>query len=154
MIVFVLRHAEKKLTPENADDLTPAGVERAELLGRMLAETGVSVAYCSKAVRAQRTLEPLKATLGAALTMNPIAIDGPGQPDKHVDTIVNAVKLLGGDPVVVVVSHSDTVRLIVKALGGGTVEKIEEWEFDKLFVLFIPPTGAPMLVRLRYGAAT
>jgi phosphohistidine phosphatase SixA len=61
MIIFALRHADRTA----ADDLSPAGRERAELLARMLAETGVSIAYRSDAVRAARTLEPLEQKLGA-----------------------------------------------------------------------------------------
>src|SRR5881275_2273062 len=61
MIIFALRHADRTA----ADDLSPAGRERAELLARMLAETGVSIAYRSDAVRAARTLERLERAGGA-----------------------------------------------------------------------------------------
>ena len=64
MIVFALRHADR--TP--ADDLSPAGVERSELLARMLGESGVRTAYCSDAIRTQRTVEPLQKLLGADFT--------------------------------------------------------------------------------------
>ena len=57
MIVFALRHADRTAT---GDDLSPAGHKRALLLARMLAESGVSVVFRSNAVRAARTVEPLK----------------------------------------------------------------------------------------------
>jgi phosphohistidine phosphatase SixA len=154
MLVFVLRHADKKRIPPNADDLTSAGIERAQLLARMLAESGVSTAYCSSAVRARRTLEPLKAALGAKLTINPVSIDGLGQPGKHVDAIVGAIKLLPAETVVVVVSHSDTVSAIIEGLGGNAVGPIDDHEFDRLFLLVMAAAASPALVRLRYGAAT
>ena len=153
MIVFAIRHADKKLTPPNADGLTPAGVKRAGLLARMLAESGISMAYSSTAQRARQTLAPLKAKLCAKLSVATVAIDGPGQPDKHVDQIVAAIQQLQPDAVVGVVSHSDTVPLILKALGGGTIEPIEDTAFDKLFVLLDGPAGKTLL-RLRYGEAT
>src|SRR4051812_29079897 len=110
MIVFILRHADRK--PEPADGLTPAGVERAKLLARMLAESGVSIAYRSEAVRARQTLEPLAQKLGNALTIKQVDVAGPGGASAHIQTIVQAVKSQPSGTVAVVVSHSDTVRPI------------------------------------------
>jgi phosphohistidine phosphatase SixA len=152
MIVFVLRHADKRLEP-NADDLTELGVKRAALLGRMLAESGVTVAFCSTAVRARRTLEPLKSILGAGLTIRLVAI-GANQPQTHVDTIVEGVKQLTPDQVVVVVTHSNTVSPIIQGLGGEAVGDLDDRVFDRLFVLSRKPATKPRLLRLRYGEPT
>ncbi len=145
MIVFVLRHADR--TPSPDDDLTSAGRERAALLARMLADSGVSFAYHSGAERARLTLEPLKQMLGAALTVEGI---GPG----NVLATVAAVRSRPAGAVVVVVGHSDTVGPIVEGLGGGAVGPMASHEFNKLFVLFIDATDQATLLRLRYGAAT
>jgi phosphohistidine phosphatase SixA len=154
MIVFVLRHADKRRQPPGVDDLSDAGVKRAVLLGRMLAESGVSVAFCSTAVRARRTLEPLKSTLGDGLEIVPVAVDGPNQPQQHIDTIVDAVKLLAADKVVVVVTHSNTVSPIIEALGGEAVGDLHDRVFDRLFVLARKPAAEPTLLPLRYGEPT
>jgi phosphohistidine phosphatase SixA len=153
MIVFVLRHADKRLEP-NADDLTEAGLKRAALLGRMLAESGVSVAFCSTVRRAKRTLEPLKTILGAGLEIRSVAIEGPNQPQKHIDTIVEGVKQLAPDRVAVVVTHSNTAGRIIQGLGGEAFGDIEELVFDRLFVLSREPPAKPKLLRLRYGEPT
>jgi phosphohistidine phosphatase SixA len=147
MIVFVLRHADKQRTPPNADELVTAGRERAEFLARMLADSRVSVAYDSGATRARQTLEPLKRERGSALTIRPLGT---------VAETVQAVKSQPADAVVAVVGHTNTVPQIIEELGGGSAEEIEieEWEFDKLFVLFRNPTGRVTLLKLRYGAAT
>jgi len=71
-----------------------------------------------------------------------------------VHDIVQAVKALPASIVAAVVSHSDTVGRIVQDLGGDPVGRLGEQEFDKLFVLFIDPTGLVTTLRLRYGAAT
>jgi len=152
MIVFVLRHADRK--PEPEDGLTPAGVERAKLLARMIAETGVRIAYCSEAVRTHQTLEPLAQLLGNSLTIKQINIAGPGGAHAHVENIVQAIKAQPPGTTIIVVSHSNTVGPIVQGLGGGTIDPIGDDEFDKLFILFIGSTGSTDLVRLRYGAAT
>ena len=152
MIIFVLRHADKKTAP-GADDLTSAGRARAQLLARMIGESGLSAAFCSNAKRTQLTLKPLKDLLGAGLKITEVTIDGADQPDKHVDTIVAAINGLGSDVIAAIVSHSNTVPLIIAGLGGGDVGPIEDDEFDKLFVLFDGPGGKTVL-KLRYGAAT
>jgi phosphohistidine phosphatase SixA len=154
MIVFVLRHADKRRQPPGVDDLSDAGAKRAQLLGRMLAESGVSVAFCSTAQRAQRTLEPLQRALGDELALTSVAIDGPNQPQKHVDTIVDGVKALAADKVVVVVTHSNTVSPIIEGLGGDAVGDLDDRVFDQLFALSREPATKPRLLRLRYGEPT
>src|SRR3954452_6346080 len=142
MIIFVLRHADRE--PDPIDDLTPSGLERAELLARMLADSGISVAYHSGTMRARRTLQPLERELGSALKVEEI---GSGD----VQETVKAVKSRPADTVIAVVGHSNTVGPIVERLGGGPVGSIGPNEFDKLFILFVDPAGRVTLVRLRYG---
>ena len=154
MIVFVLRHADKRRQPPGVDDLSDAGIKRAKLLGRMLAESGVSVAFCSTVRRAQRTLEPLKSILGDGLAITSVAIDGPNQPQKHIDTIVEGIEQLTPDQVVVVVTHSNTVSSIIEGLGGEAVGALDDGVFDRLFVLSRKPATKPKLLRLRYGEPT
>jgi hypothetical protein len=69
---------------------------------------------------------------------------------------VQDVKSQPGNTVTVVIGHTDSVPQIIQGLVGGAGEdvKIEDWEFDKLFVLFIPSAGRATLLKLRYGAAT
>ena len=145
MIVIVLRHADRQ--PGPVDDLTPAGCERAELLARMLAESGVTAAFHSGAERARLTLEPLRQRLGAALTVEAV---GSGDPD----ATAAAVRQLPTDAVVAVVGHSNTVPPIIEKLGGGPADAIGPDVFDRLFILLVDPGGATTLLRLRYGAAT
>jgi hypothetical protein len=139
LIIFVLRHADRQPAPD--DDLTPAGQERAELLARMLTGSGISTAYHSGAVRARRTLEPLKQKLGDALTVEAI---GSGD----VQRTVAAVKSRSIGDII------DTVGPIIEGLSGESIGLIGPNEFDKLFVLFIDPTDKATLLRLRYGTAT
>jgi phosphohistidine phosphatase SixA len=63
MLIFVLRHADRM--PDPADALSDKGRARAKLLARMLAESGIRTAWCSDALRAQATLQPLKQALAA-----------------------------------------------------------------------------------------
>lgn len=152
MIVFALRHADRT----TGDDLSPAGRKRAQLLARMLTESGVSIVFRSDAVRAARTVEPLKQKLGSALTVKEVGFGDPNNPDPdlHIAKVVDFVKAQPAGAVVAVVSHSNTVGPILQGLGSGTVDPIGDTEFDKLFVLFRGPNGPASLTMLRYGAAT
>lgn len=150
MIVFALRHADRT----SGDDLSPAGRQRATLLARMLAQSGVSITYRSDAVRAARTLEPLKQALGVALTIEEVGFPGTNGVEFHITKIVEKIKALPANAVVAVVSHSNTVGPILEGLGSGPVATIEDTEFDKLFVLFIGGQSPPALVMMRYGSPT
>ena len=147
MLVFALRHADR--TPDPAADLTPAGLARAKLLARMLAESGVRKAFCSSARRAQRTIAPLKEMLGEELTVTTIDINSA---DHELQNVIG-VKALPQDAVAVIVGHSDTVVEIIKRLTGRTVDEIEAHQFDKLFVLSLA-AGASTVAQLRYGEPT
>ena len=151
MIVFALRHADRKPAP--ADDLSPAGVERSELLARMLGESGVRTAYCSDAIRTQRTVEPLQKLLGADFT-RVVDVADPNDIPAHVNWVVDQVKALPDNAVAVVVGHSNTVGPIIKGLTGRTIDRIEDHEFDKLFALSVAANGAATVAPLRYGKAT
>jgi phosphohistidine phosphatase SixA len=152
MIVFVLRHADRK--PEPQDALSAAGIVRAKLLARMLGESGVRTAYCSDANRTQVTLKPLKLLLGAALAVHVVPMSGPGGIAGHVQHIVDAVKALPVNATSVIVGHSNTIGPIIHGLTHRTVAPIAANEFDRLFVLAIPATDTPTVTPLRYGPPT
>ncbi|RJT24191.1 histidine phosphatase family protein [Mesorhizobium waimense] len=147
MIVFVLRHADRNA---EADALSAVGAKRARLLANMLAESGVSKAFCSDALRTHQTLAPLKQTLGGRLSITEFSAAGQSGPDGHVEAVVAAIQALPSDTIAVAVSHSDTVGPIVEGLGGGGTDAIGDTEFDRLLVLFIPPDGRKTLLQLRY----
>jgi phosphohistidine phosphatase SixA len=149
MIVFVLRHGDRTA----ADDLNDAGERRALLLSRMLGDSGVGFAFRSQFNRAEKTLKPLKAKL-PTLTVKTIKVEDGVEAADYAAKVAEAVKALPQDAVVIVVGHSNTVGPTIESLGGETIETIEEDEFDKLFVLLIPPAGPTTLLKLRYGEPT
>jgi phosphohistidine phosphatase SixA len=147
MIVFALRHADRM--PDGSDNLSPAGVKRAELLARMLGDSGASAAFHSDARRTALTLQPLKRKLGAGLTLHQVPADDIAA---HVAATVAALRALPSAAVAVVAGHSNTVPDIIAGLGGGRVAPIGETEFDKLFVVCLGPAGQASAVQMRYGA--
>jgi len=145
--IFVLRHADRAA---GADSLSDAGKRRAQSLAGMLADTGVSIAYCSDAQRTHETLAPLKQRRGDALTIHEVSAADPGGTNAHVQLVIAAIEALSPGTVAVVVSHSNTVRSIIEGLGGGADATIAETEFDKLFLLVRSADGQNTLLRLHY----
>jgi phosphohistidine phosphatase SixA len=142
MMIVLLRHADPLPNPDNG--LSPDGIKRAQLLATMLANSGATKAYCSDALRTAQTLEPLKSKLGAALTITEVG----GDAKAHSEAVAQAVKALPPETTAVIVSHSDTVPMIIEKLGGKAVGPIGPKQFDKLFILSLPGASAgPLLLR-------
>ena len=72
-------------------------------------------------------------------------------PKLVADTVNQAkTQILAAGPCVVVVGHSDTVPAFIQALGGPSNIQIADGEFDRMFVMSVPPTGAPSVLQMRY----
>ena len=139
-IVYVVRHGEK-LDDSKDPPLSPAGAARAARLAQMLAASGVKVIYTTQYRRTMQLAAPVARALNTTPIVNPAA-DTPG--------LLKKLTAHGPDDVVLVVGHSNTVPDIVKGLGHAGDVKIEETEFDNLFVVVPKSQGAPALVRLKY----
>ncbi len=139
-MVYVVRHGEK-LDDSKDPPLSPAGEARAMKLAQMLATSGVKAIYTTQYRRTMQLADPLAHKLNIA----PIVVPGSDMPG-----LIKKIKSHGLDEVVLVVGHSNTVPEILKALGHVGDIKIEETEFDNLFVLVPKAQGVPALVRLKY----
>ncbi len=140
--ILVVRHAEK---PGQADSLSAAGFDRAQILAHVAATAGVQAVYCSDTRRAQLTAEPVAKKLGITPTV---------YPGKETDAVVASIFAEHEGGVVLVVGHSNTVAKIIAAAGGPNIPDLSEDEFDRLFVVVVPPCrrGPSTLVDLQYGA--
>ena len=158
--VFLVRHAEKAKDDPRDPSLSEAGEARAEALARLLGSSGVTHLFASEYKRTQDTLEPLSGAAGLANLILPVKV----VPARKADVLIGELRGLPHGSVAVVAGHSNTVPAIASALGCEltTVEKrgqarmLAEDEYDRLFVLTLPPDGAkgvaPSFVELRYGA--
>ena len=152
-VVMVFRHAEPVIPAMGQErdpdpSLNEAGQQRAEALIKTVGDAGVTAIYSSQLKRTQETVAPLAAHLGLAVT----TVDISGDNLATYPTMV-AERILaehrGGT--VVVVNHSNTVPLIVEALGGAPVPEITEHEFDHFFVVVVPASGAVRTIKAQYG---
>lgn len=125
-VIYVIRHADT-LAGSNPD-LSPAGVQRAQSLANMLQDESLAAVYVTNTGRSIQTGTAVATQFGIGTTIYS-PFDGEGV----VQTIVN----IPGSNATLVVAHSNTVPMIVAALGGPPMEDLEETEFDRLFAVVL-----------------
>ncbi len=142
--VFLVRHAERADTtpgasPKMADDpdLSEAGRARAQSLAAALKDANITAIYATEFKRTQQTAAPLARALGLTVKI----VTSKSQAD-----LLSQLKASKGN--VLVVGHSNTVPDVIKDLGVTTPVKIDDTEFDNMFLV---STGThPSLLRLHY----
>jgi phosphohistidine phosphatase SixA len=137
--VILVRHAERAGGMGADVRISEAGKCRAEALARMLADAGVEHIYVSEVPRTQQTARPLA---------NKLRIRPEVVPAKDIDSLVAKVRTGG---VVLVVGHSNTVPEIIKRIGGGTVQPIDDGEYDRMYIVTLTDPNHATLVKLHYA---
>ncbi len=150
--VILVRHAEK-VDDKTADPhLSAAGIVRAEALAAALKDAGITNIITTSLQRTILTAKPIAALRRIAPQVMTIERGGIKQ---HIDAVVAAVRAptVTKNTVVLVVGHSNTVPLIVAALGGPTIPQMCESDHSSMFVLLPDATGGVRLIRSEYGQA-
>ena len=147
--IFVVRHAENAAATAAppaarammADDppLSAAGQARAAKLAALLVSADVKYIFTTEYRRARETAAPL----AAKRKLQPVMSAA-----KDPDPLIERVRQVKGD--VLIVGHSNTVPDLLKKLGVKQPVTIRDDEYDNLFIVVRPVTGAPTLIRLRY----
>ncbi len=138
--VILVRHAEKAAV-EDDPPLSPEGEARAQKLARMLAASGITAIYTTPFARTRNTAAPL----AAALKVTPVEMKtGPAY---AAETAAKVREHAGGT--VLVVGHSNSTQNVMKALGVAAAPKIEESEYDNLFIVTLTD-GEPKMLVLKY----
>ncbi len=137
LTVFLVRHAEKDTTkPGNDPPLTTAGIERANLLARMLGHAEISTVFVTEWQRTRATAEPIARTLKDSLHV----LRG-RDVTAHAGRIRNETH--GGTALVV--GHSNTLPALITALTGKPVPPIRDEEHDRLYVVVLYPGGSKIM---------
>lgn len=136
--VLVVRHAER-LDSSTDSPLSAAGEQRAKVLAKVAGRAGVSAIFVTQFQRTQQTAAPL----AAQLTLTPVVMT-------VTAALVERIRRDHVNDVVLIVGHSNTVPEILTQLGAAGPVKIDDDEFDALFVLVPRGPTAPSVVRLRY----
>ncbi|GIU22020.1 histidine phosphatase family protein [Shewanella schlegeliana] len=144
-IVVLVRHAEKRDDGTRNPVLSEAGQQRAKALIEALQQLELSQLIASNYQRTQLTLDPI-----ANQRKLPVIIaDSQFGLDAHIASIVTLVNQTSGNSLIA--GHSNTVPLIIKALGGPKIPAIEESQYASLYLLSIPKEGAVSLIQTHFG---
>ena len=123
--IYLVRHAEKVTISPQDPALTEFGEERARNLAVMLHSAGIERIFSSDFVRTRDTAAPLAGKLDLE-----IEIYDP----KALELLAAELLLLEGNALVV--GHSNTTPELAELMGGdGGTPIVEEWEYDRLYLL-------------------
>lgn len=146
--IILVRHAEKAAEPANDPPLTPVGETRALALVDAVRSAGVQVIYSTRWKRTQQTAAPTSRRLGIPITTFDVTPGAEGYGELYAAELL--AKHRG--KVVLVVGHSNTVPAILRGLGVIDAPAIVDSDYDNLFIVTVPETGAPRVVRAQFGA--
>jgi probable phosphoglycerate mutase len=145
--VYVVRHAEKDLTPGLADPLlTPAGEVRALALRQKLRRQRVVAIFTTDTRRTRATVAPL----AAARHLTPQVYDA-----RNLAALASRIKTEYAGQTVLVVGHSNTILETAEALGAARpVPTVADAEFDYLLKVTLSGSAGPAstAVAEHYGA--
>lgn len=123
--IYLVRHAEKVTVGSKDPDLTTVGRERAANLAVVLKSAEIGRIFSSDFKRTRGTAAPLAQHLGLEFQIyDPKALEP------------LAAELLNLQANALVVGHSNTTPELAELLGGeGGTPIVEEWEYDRLYLL-------------------
>jgi broad specificity phosphatase PhoE len=143
--IFVMRHAEKALTPPEDPPLSPTGEARAialaEQFGRAPKGLGIDCIYVSEFKRTRDTVQPLANRLGIPMIVVPA-----GDPAQVANRALKEFR--GGR--VLIVGHSNTVPAIVEELSGEDVPEMDDSEFGVVYMVAVPRFSRAAVTRFDF----
>jgi broad specificity phosphatase PhoE len=139
-VVYLVRHGEK-LDASRDSGLSPAGEARAIRLAQAMEASGVFAIYVTEYRRTSQLAAPLAQRQKIMTTIVPAG---------DTDGLMKRIAAHGADQVVLVIGHSNTVPSIIRRLGYKGEVKVEEADFDNLFVVVPRESKEPALIRLKY----
>ncbi|MEM8497707.1 MAG: histidine phosphatase family protein [Pseudomonadota bacterium] len=138
-VVYLVRHAEKRLDQGKDPELTEKGQHRARQYADTFRDAGITQIYSTDYKRTQATVKPLADSLNQTV----IVYD----PDRLGD-LANTLRSQPG--IYFISGHSDTTPVFVTALGGVAGAEIDEDnEYDRVYQVIINADNSVYTHRLR-----
>ena len=142
LVVYLVRHAERNEDGTNDPPISDAGRTRAELLARMLADAGIQRIHATAFKRTVQTAAPMALDLGLE--------EVEGYDGRDLASLNDRLRGAGGRHLVV--GHSNTTWTMVEVLGGDPGPPIEEFEYDRLYIVTVVG-GEVSTTLLRFGVS-
>lgn len=143
--IYLVRHAEKITSDpkENDPSLTQNGYKRALALAEKLKQKPVNTIYSTNYGRTKSTALPTAAKLGKKI----ILYDA-----KNLNAVVNKILEENKGKYALLVGHSNTILETIEALGGSRpINRIEDQEYDYLFLVTVSANGKTKVKVMHYG---
>ncbi len=140
VVVYLVRHAEKADDGTDDPPLALAGQIRVQVLRQLLAESDMTHIHTTDWKRTRETARPIAMDLG----LEPSFYDAG-------DLAAFAATLKATPGHHLVVGHSNTTPMLVETLGGDPSMPIDDLEYDRLYIVVIPPGLPPVTTILRFG---
>ena len=144
-VIYIVRHAEKDTAdPKNNNpELSPEGRKRARALNHFLKKVKISAAFSTSFNRTMQTVELVALRNG----IKAIPYDSK-KPDELVKVIGSGYE--GKN--ILVAGHSNTILELVKAFDvSPPVDKLNDDDYDLIFIITLQANGNPELKIKRYG---
>lgn len=142
--VILIRHAEKEAGKTKDPSLSDRGRQRAHALIDKLDHQPLSLLLASPYKRTQETLLPLSQQRKLPIVVIKIS----GAIEQHINAITEAVEANEGN--VLIAGHSNTVPLIIAALGGPSLNTIDENQYSTIYSLTLYQSGKVELDQQSY----
>jgi broad specificity phosphatase PhoE len=146
--IILVRHAEKAAEPKDDPPLLTLGEARAAALVDAVRGAGITAIYSTPYKRTQATARPVSEHLGIPVTTFDAKAGAKSYGDQYAAELLARNRGL----VVLVVGHSNTIPSILQGLGIPNAPAIRDEEYDNLFIVTVPDSGAVRMVRARFGA--
>ena len=147
--IFIVRHADRNGA---LDELTAAGIVRANELKRVLALSKIDSIFSTNFVRTKQTAQPL-----ATLNGLPIKIYS------DIPQLIRRITTYSAKKRVLVVGHSDTADDLIRQCGCKPPAAIDPQmpgtQFDNLFLVHVQKIPGQILLKcelihMKYGVVT
>lgn len=140
--ICLVRHAEKAEGGANPE-LSAAGHHRAKELARTLESMEFDACFATQYKRTQQTVEPT-----AKSNEQKVQIAKAGTEKRLIEKIQQEFE----GKRVLIAGHSNTVPMMLRALGVKAPPKLSESDYDNLFIVTIRKQGNITYHHLHYGA--
>lgn len=139
----LVRHAEKAVDDPRDPSLSESGQLRAAALSELLGGLPIDRICVTPLKRTRLTAESTATRLG----LEAQAIEFGDTLQAHIEATAQALRL-GGHGVGLAVGHSNTLPLLIEALGGPAGVQIADDQYDDLFLLIqVADAGKPWFLR-------
>jgi broad specificity phosphatase PhoE len=143
--ILLVRHAD--VGAGSDPPLNAAGQQRAQELVDVADNAGLVAIYTTQFQRTQQTAAPLASATG----ITPAVFNVGNSAQQHAQDVAADILANHGGKAVLVVGHSNTVPMIIEALGFTPAPSLSTSQFDRLFIVRKKQNSSTHLIEARYG---